>query len=158
MFKVATQAPAARWHEDFPEGHEMPPVTKGPMTMGHQVRWAAACDNYASEFHHDSAVARAQGLPGVLLSGPFMACFMLTEVGHWLGAQAKVVSFWDRNTGSTMPGDLAVIQAKVKRAWVEDGKGRVDIECQIVNQDGKVTTPGGVVAELPLRAAAEKGH
>lgn len=158
MYKVATQAPPARWHEDFPEGQEMPPVTKGPMTMGHQVRWAGACDNYASEFHHDSAVARAQGLPGVLLSGPFMACFMLTEVGHWLGAQAKVMSFWDRNTGSTMPGDLAVIQAKVKRAWVEDGKGRLDIECQIVNQDGKVTTPGGVVAELPLRAAAGKGQ
>jgi hypothetical protein len=39
----------------------------------------------------------------------------------------------------------------VKRAWVEGGKGFVEIDCRITNQDGKVTTPGGVVAELPLR-------
>ena len=42
----------------------------------------------------------------------------------------------------------------VTRAWRDGGKGFVEIDCQIVNQDGKVTTPGGVVAELPLRAGA----
>ena len=154
MFKVDTKPPAVRFFEDFNEGQEMPVVTKGPMTAGHQVRWAGACDNYASEFHHDAGAAREAGLPGLLLSGPFMACYMLTEVTHWLGAQARVVSFWDRNSGTTMPGDRANIHGKVKRAWVEDGKGRVEIDCQIVNQDGKVTTPGGLLAELPLRSAA----
>ena len=153
MFKVDTEEPPERFFEDFPQGQEMPVVTKGPMTAGHQVRWAGACDNYASEFHHDAATARAQGLPGLLLSGPFMACYMLTEVTHWLGRRARVASFWDRNSATTMPGDLAHIQARVKRAWVEGGKGMVEIDCQIVNQDGKLTTPGGVVAELPLKGA-----
>jgi acyl dehydratase len=152
MYKVETQEPPARCFEDFAEGQEMPVVTKGPMTAGHQVRWAGACDNYASDFHHDSAAAKAAGLPGLLLSGPFMACLMLTEVTRWLGRDAKVVSFWDRNSGTTMPGDLAHIQAKVKRAWVEGGRGLVDIDCSIVNQEGKATTPGGLLAELPLRA------
>jgi len=151
MYKVDTKPPAARFFEDFREGQQMPPVTKGPMTAGHQVRWAGACDNYASEFHHDAAVAREQGLPGLLLSGPFMASYMLTEVTHWLGSQARVVSFWDRNSGTTMPGDLAHIQARVKRAWVEEGKGFVEVECQIVNQAEKITTPGAVVAELPFK-------
>ena len=154
MYKVDTKAPPERFFEDFTEGQEMPVVTKGPMTAGHQVRWAGACDNYASDFHHDAALARAQGLPGLLLSGPFMACYMLTEVTHWLGSRAKVVSFWDRNTATTMPGDMAHIRGSVKRAWVEDGKGKVEIACDIVNQDGKSTTPGGVVAELPLRTEA----
>lgn len=151
MYKVDTREPAERFHDDFPPGQAMPPVTKGPMQAGHQVRWAGACDNYASEFHHDASVAKAQGLPGLLLSGPFMACYMLTEVTHWLGSRARVVSFWDRNSVPTMPGDLANIHATVKRAWVEDGLGMVEIDCQIVNQAGKVTTPGGIVAELPLR-------
>lgn len=153
MYKVDTQEPPRRFFEDFPEGHEMPPVTKGPMTAGHQVRWAGACDNYASEFHHDPAVAKAQGLPGLLLSGPFMACYMLTEVTQWLGREARVVSFWDRNTATTQPGDVAHIRARVKRAWTEGGQGHLEIDCEIVNQDGKVTTPGGVVAELPLKGA-----
>ena len=154
MFKVDTKEPAARFFDEFPEGAQMPVVTKGPMTAGHQVRWAAACDNYASEFHHDAKAAKELGLPGLLLSGPFMACFMLTEVTNWLGSQARVASFWDRNTATTMPGDLAHIHASVKRAWVDGGKGMLDIECSIVNQDGKVTTPGGLVAELPLREGA----
>jgi len=153
MFKIDTKEPPARFFEDFQEGQEMPVVTKGPMQAGHQVRWAGACDNYASEFHHDAAAAREQGLPGLLLSGPFMACYMLTEVTHWLGSRARTVSFWDRNSGPTMPGDLARIQATVKRLWVEGGKGFVEVDCRIVNQQEKVTTPGGVIAELPLKEA-----
>ena len=151
MYKVDAKEPPVRCFEDFAEGTRMPVVTKGPMSAGHQVRWAGACDNYASEFHHDAAVAREQGLPGLLLSGPFMASYMLTEVTHWLGAQARVVSFWDRNSGTTMPGDTAHIHASIKRAWTEGGKGFVEVDCHIANQAEKITTPGGVVAELPLR-------
>jgi acyl dehydratase len=153
MFKVETSEPPARCFEDFPEGAEMPIATKGPMTAGHQVRWAGACDNYASEFHHSASAAKEVGLPGLLLSGPFMACFMLTEITHWLGRDARVLSFRDRNSGSTQPGDLAHIKARVKSARVEGGRGLLDIDCEIVNQDGKVTTPGGLSAELPLRTA-----
>jgi acyl dehydratase len=154
MFKVDTKEPPERYYEDFPQGLQMPLVRKGPMQVGHQVRWAGACDNYASEFHHDDAVAKAQGLPGVLLSGPFMACYMLTEVSHWLGRHARVVSFWDRNSGPTRPGDIALFRASVKRSWEEGARHFVEIDCHIANQDDKVTTPGGVVAELPLRPAS----
>ena len=151
MYKVDTKEPPEKFFEDFSEGDEMPVVTKGPMQVGHQVRWAGACDNYASEFHHDAAVAKEVGLPGVLLSGPFMASYMLTEVTHWLGRSAQVKSFWDRNAGTTQPRDMAHIHASIKRAWVDEGKGLVEVDCRITNQDGKVTTPGTLVAQLPMR-------
>ena len=151
MFKVETREPPARCFEDFPKGAAMPDVVKGPMTAGHQVRWAGACDNYASDFHHDATLARAQGLPGLLLSGPFMAAFMQTEVRHWLGRDAKLLAFSNRNTAPTMPGDTARIRATVQRAWVDGGRGLVEVACEIVNQDGKLTTPGTLRAELPLR-------
>jgi acyl dehydratase len=154
MYKVDTQEPGEKFFEDFSEGDEMPVVTKGPMQVGHQVRWAGACDNYASEFHHDAAVAKEAGLPGVLLSGPFMASYMLTEVTHWLGRHVRVKSFWDRNAGSTQPRDMAHIHASIKRTWKEEGEGFVEVDCRIVNQDGKVTTPGIVVAQLPMREGA----
>jgi acyl dehydratase len=154
MFKVDTKEPPARFFEDFSEGQEMPMVSKGPMTAGHQVRWAGACDNYASDFHHDASAAKEMGLPGLLLSGPFMASYMLTEVGNWLGRNARLVSFWDRNSATTMPGDMAHIHAKVKRTWVEGGKAFVEVDCHIANQDGKITTPGGAVAQLALRGGA----
>ena len=52
MSHVTTVEPSDLFFEDFTEGQEFPTVTKGPMMVGHQVRWAGACDNYDSEFHH----------------------------------------------------------------------------------------------------------
>jgi hypothetical protein len=87
-----------------------------------------------------------------------MASYMLTEVGHWLGRQARVVSFWDRNSGPTAPQDTAHIHARIQRAWQENGKGFVEVDCHIANQHDRITTPGGLVAELPLRAGRELRH
>jgi acyl dehydratase len=138
--------------EDFTEGHEFPTVTKGPMMVGHQVRWAGACDNYDSEFHHDEYVAKAQGLPGILLSGPLMASYLMTELERWLGRNARLTRFADRNTGSTMPRDLAHLHGRVKKKYEQDGQGVLEIECWIENQRGEVTTPARAAAVVARRA------
>ena len=97
MLKVETREPELRFFEDFREGQELPTVTRGPMMVGHQVRWAGACDNYESEFHHDEYVAKAQGLPGIILSGPLLASWLLTTVVQWTGRGARLVRFADQN-------------------------------------------------------------
>jgi len=151
MLKVKTIEPEERWFEDFREGQEFPVVTKGPMMVGHQVRWAGACDNYESEFHHDEYVAKAQGLPGIILSGPLMASYLLTAVTQWLGRHARLVRFFDQNRGPTMPRDMAHLHGKVRRTYEQDGRCLVELECWITNQRGEVTTPGSALAELPRR-------
>jgi hypothetical protein len=151
MLKITTVEPADLYFEDFSEGQKFPVVTKGPMMVGHQVRWAGACDNYESEFHHDEYVAKAAGLPGILLSGPLMASYLLTTVTQWLGRHARLVSFSDQNRGSTMPRDLAYLHGGVKRKYEEDGEALIELECWIENQRGEITTPGGAVAALPRR-------
>jgi hypothetical protein len=152
MLKIKTVEPADLYFEDFTEGQKFPVVTKGPMMVGHQVRWAGACDNYESEFHHDEYVAKAAGLPGILLSGPLMASYLLTTVTQWLGRNARLVSFSDQNRGSTMPRDLAYLHGGVKRKYEENGEALMELECWIENQRGEITTPGGAVAALPRRA------
>lgn len=153
MQKVKLETPRPLYFEDFEEGAELEAVEKGPMMVGHQVRWAGACDNYHHEFHHDEYVAKAQGLPGILLSGPLMASLLLTQVSHWLGSYARIRSFFDRNSAHTMPRDTATIRGVVKRKYEENGKGMIEIECWIENQNGVKTTPGGATAQLPRRAA-----
>ena len=154
MLKTDTVEPPDLFLEDFAEGQEFPPVERGPMMVGHQVRWAGACDNYDSEFHHDEYVAKAQGLPGIILSGPFMASYLLTVVTQWVGRNARIVQFSDRNTGFTMPRDLARLRGRVKKKTEQEGTGRLDIDCWIENQRGEVTTPGSAVAIVPCRAQA----
>jgi hypothetical protein len=151
VHKVELKAPEALFFEDFEEGMPLATVSKGPMMVGHQVRWAGASDNYHHEFHHDEYVAKALGYPGILLSGPLMACLLLTEVGRWLGSQARITRFHDRNSANTLPRDAADLHGFVKRKYEENGKGMVEIECWIENQHGVKTTPGGATAELPLR-------
>ena len=154
MLKIRTVEPEELYFEEFAEGHEFPVVTKGPMMVGHQVRWAGACDNYESEFHHDEYVAKAQGLPGIILSGPLMASYLLTTVTGWLGRRARLIRFFDQNRGSTMPRDMAYLHGRVKRVFEENGQGFVEIDCWIANQRGEVTTPGSALAALPKKGAS----
>jgi acyl dehydratase len=151
MLKVETREPEERFFEDFSEGQELPTVTKGPMMVGDQVRWAGACDNYESEFHHDEYVAKAQGLPGIILSGPLMASLLMTAVMQWMGRGARLVRFFDQNRGSTMPRDLAHLQGRIRRTYEDAGKAFVELECWITNQRGEITTPGSALVELPRR-------
>jgi len=151
MPTVELVEPPSLYFEDFAEGQEFSTVTKGPMMVGHQVRWAGACDNYDSEFHHDEHVARAQGLPGIILSGPLMASYLLTEVAHWVGRNARLLRFADRNVGSTMPRDMAYLRGRVTKKYVQDGEGLLEIDCWIENQAGENTTPGRAVAAVRRR-------
>jgi acyl dehydratase len=152
MFKVDMVEPAVVHFEDLSEGHEFPTVTKGPMMVGHQVRWAGACDNYESEFHHDEYVAKAAGLPGILLSGPLMASLLLTTVTQWLGRDARLIRFFDQNRGPTMPRDVAFMNGRVKRKYEEGGKAFIEVELSVTNQRFEVTTPGSALAEMPRRS------
>jgi hydroxyacyl-ACP dehydratase HTD2-like protein with hotdog domain len=153
MLKIETEEPAVRFFEDFHEGQELPIVTRGPMMVGHQVRWAGACDNYESEFHHDEYVAKAQGLPGILLSGPLMASWLLTTVQEWMGGDAKILRFSDQNRGSTMPRDMAFFHGTIRRTYIEDGRALIELDCWISNQKGEVTTPGSALVQIPRRSA-----
>ena len=152
MPTVKTAEPPDLFFEDFAEGQEFPTVIKGPMLVGHQVRWAGACDNYDSEFHHDEYVAKAQGLPGIILSGPLMASYLVSALAKWTGRNARLLRFTDRNVGSTMPRDMAYLHGRVKKAYEQNGEGVLEIECWIENQRGENTTPARAVAAVPRRA------
>jgi hydroxyacyl-ACP dehydratase HTD2-like protein with hotdog domain len=121
------------------------------MMVGHQVRWAGATDNYHAEFHHDEHVARAQGLPGIVLSGPLFGSLLLTKAIQWLGGRAQLKRFQNRNSRPTMPRDTVVIHGRVSRAYREGDENLVELECWIVNQRGETTTTGLAVAALPSR-------
>ena len=121
--------------------------------VGHQVRWAGATDNYDFEFHHDEYVAKAQGLPGIILSGPFIAAYLLSTVNQWVGRNARVVRYSDRNTGSTMPRDMLYLHGRVTRKYQEGGQCLIDLDCHVENQRGENTTPATATARAASRRA-----
>jgi hypothetical protein len=50
-----------------------------------------------------------------------------------------------------MPRDMAYFHGKVRRAYEENGKALLELECWISNQKGEVTTPGSALVEMPKR-------
>jgi acyl dehydratase len=151
MRPVKTIEPPDLRFEDFEEGQEFPILKKGPMMVGHQVRWAGATDNYDSEFHHDEYVAKAQGLPGIILSGPFIAAYLLSAIHGWAGRNARALRFADRNTGSTMPRDRLSLQGRITRKYREGGLSLIDLDCRVENQRGENTTPASATVAVPPR-------
>jgi acyl dehydratase len=151
MRPVKVVEPADLYFEDFAENQELPAVTKGPMTIGHQVRWAAAADNYADEFHYDEAAAKAKGLPGIILSGPLVASYLVTAVNQWVGRNARLVYFVDRNAGPTMPHDTLHLKGMVKRKYQTDSLNMLEIDCHVENQRGEDTTPATARVRIASR-------
>lgn len=152
MRQVKTVEPPDLYFEDFHEGQEFDIVRKGPIMVGHQVRWAGAIDNYDSEFHHDEYVAKAQGLPGIILSGPLIAAWLLSAINHWIGRNAQVIRYTDRHTGSTMPRDMLSLKGKVTRTYRDGGQCLIDLECNVENQHGQYTTPATATVRVESRA------
>jgi len=151
MIKIDYTEPDKKYFEDFTEGEVLPMVTKGPMMVGNQVRWAGACDNYESEFHHDEYVAKAAGLPGILISGPLMASYLLTAVTQWMGRDCRLIRFFDQNRGSTLPRDMAYLHGKVTKVTRQGNEGIVELDCWVTNQRDETTTPGSAIVAVPLR-------
>jgi acyl dehydratase len=151
MKKVKTIEPLERCFEDFPQGFEFPIVDLGQMSVGHQVIWAGACDNYHAEFHHDESIAKAQGLPGIVMSGPFFGSRILTQVGIWLGKNARLVSFYNRNAAPVLPGNRLRITARISKTEMCDDLGVLELECAILNENEQVTTPARATASIPTR-------
>jgi acyl dehydratase len=152
MRDVNTVEPPNLYFEDLKDNQEFESVQKGPILVGHQVRWAGAIDNYDSEFHHDEHVAKAQGLPGLILSGPLIAAWLLSAIHHWVGRNARVLHYTDRNVGSTMPRDMLSLKGKVVRAYRRNGDCFLDLECNVQNQKGEFTTPATATVKIASRS------
>ncbi len=145
MLTLETVEPPDLFFEDFAEGQEFSTVTKRPMMVSHQVRWAGACDNYDSEFHHDEHVAKAQGLPGIILSGPLMASYLMTEAnagskGNGRGPRAAERAADDRSGGRAV--DIAVPQ-------IDPLRRRGDARARLSRHCGAVAAPVAVLLQQP---------
>ncbi len=156
MRPVLSVEPPELFFEDFDEGGEFPVETRGPLMVGHQVRWAGATDNYDSEFHHDEYVAKAQGLPGILLSGPFIAAWLLSSINRWMGREARVLRFADRNTGWIMPREVLRFEGRVASTARQEGGGLVDLDCRVENDRGVTVTTARASLLLPSREKSAK--
>jgi peroxisomal enoyl-CoA hydratase 2 len=138
--------------EDLSVGDEAPPLVVEDLSRTHFVRYAGASGDF-NPMHHDDTTATSVGNPSVFGHGMLTAGLMARVLKDWFGPDA-LRRYQVRFSKQVWPGETLTCTAKVTglRDSEEGGIGLVDVECQVVNQDGEVKLTGTATATVPKRA------
>jgi acyl dehydratase len=146
-----TSSVTAPAFEDLSVGAEAPPLVVENISRTHFVRYAGASGDF-NPMHHDDTVATSIGNPSVFGHGMLTAGLMARVLKDWFGP-AALRRFQVRFSKQVWPGETLTCTATVTglRDAEESGLGLVDVECQVVNQDGEAKLTGTATAAVPRR-------
>jgi acyl dehydratase len=137
--------------EDLSVGDEAPALVVEDLSRTNFVRYAGASGDF-NPMHHDDTVATSIGNPSVFGHGMLTAGLMARVLKDWFGP-AALRRFQVRFSKQVWPGETLSCTATVTglRDAEESGVGLVDVECQVVNQDGEAKLTGTATAAVPRR-------
>jgi acyl dehydratase len=138
-----------RYYEDIAPGDEITPLLKQPTTR-QLVMWAGASGDY-NPIHYDKDFALASRLPGVIVPGQLVACFLGQLVTDWIGEQGVMQSFSCTYRAMNLPGEELTCQGKVTKKYVSEGEYCLECDLWAVNPREEKTVTGKAVCTLPSR-------
>lgn len=126
--------------DDLQVNMELPAVTVGPITTMDLVKWAGASGDY-NPIHYDKDVALAQGLPAVVIPGPYRLALAAAMITRWAGPAGRIRRIECSYRGLDLPGDTMTCGAKiVSRSVDEKGDRWIELEVWVQNPREKSTT------------------
>jgi acyl dehydratase len=134
--------------EDVKEGDAAPELSH-ELTRTDLVQYAGASGDF-NPMHTDEAAAKGAGLPSVFGHGMFTMGLLGKALTDYVGV-GNLKRYSVRFTKQTWPGEKLVTKVKVAKKYDDDGEHRVDLECEVVNQDGEAKVSGVATAALPSR-------
>ncbi len=99
--------------------------------------------------HWENDFATMVGAPGAYDYGPERCSWLTHHLTNWMGDDGFLRRAHCKIRRHNPEGDLLVIDGRVTRKYVEDGRHLVDIEQEARNQDGELSVVGGGTVELP---------
>ena len=113
------------------------------------VMYAGASGDF-NPMHHDEVAAQAAGLPSVFGHGMFTMGLLGKAITDYVGV-GNLRLYKVRFTKQTWPGEQLTTHITVAKKYDEGEEHRVDLECEVVNQDGEAKVSGLAIAALPAR-------
>lgn len=139
--------------EDVAVGQEIPVLTKSVNTVNINMYVATVWLMDRIHFDYPFSVER-RGLPNIVAPGNMACDYYVQLLTDWAGDQGNLRKLSVQFRNFMVPGNTLECGGKITNARVEDGKGVVDLELWIKNEDGVTCVPGKGVVELPLKKAA----
>ncbi len=176
-----TGAETRHW-EDVSVDEELPPITRGPLTIGDMVAWNAALGpSYKagrlgyldllkaphnavtipqlgfpvknSQQHEDVNIAAGRGMPGPFDNGVMRFAWACPFVTNWMGDDGFLKKCAVQVRKPGIYGDIFRYAGKVTEKTREGGDAIVKVEFTGTNQSGEVASTGAAEVILPLRNA-----
>ncbi|MSO79917.1 MAG: dehydratase [Acidimicrobiia bacterium] len=134
--------------EDVSEG-DTAPAFSHELTRTDLVQYAGASGDF-NPMHSDEVAAQAAGLPSVFGHGMFTMGILGKALTDYVGV-GNLKRYTVRFTKQTWPGEQLTTKVTVAKKYEDEGEHRVDLECEVVNQDGEAKVSGSATAALPTR-------
>jgi acyl dehydratase len=138
------------YFEDVQVGHEIPPISKGPIQQIQLTRYAGASGDF-NPIHQDDEFAKAAGMGGVFGHGMLTMGFVAQAVTDWAGA-GTVRKIGVRFVGLVRLKDTITCRGRVLDKASKDGVHTADVELWAENQKGEKVVTGRATVGLPSRA------
>jgi acyl dehydratase len=134
------------FYEDVDKGDEAPERSH-ELTRTDLVTYAGASGDF-NPMHHDEVKAQESGLPSVFGHGMFTAGMLASALTDYVGV-GNLKSYRVRFTKQTWPGEVLTTKVRIASKYEEHGERLVDLECEVVNQEGEAKISGTAIAALP---------
>jgi len=139
------------YYEDIVVGSEVTPLVKQPTTR-QLVMWAGASGDYY-QIHYDKDFAQSQGLPGVIVHGQLVFCFLSQLLTDWMGELGTLRKLTCNYRGMNFPGEALICKGKVNKKYVENGDHYVECNIWAENSKGEKTVSGRAIIIMPSRGS-----
>ena len=137
------------YYEDIAVGSDITPLVKQPTTR-QLVMWAGVSGDYY-QIHYDKDFAQSQGLPGVIVHGQLVCCFLSQLLTDWMGELGSLRKLTCSYKGMNFPGEALVCKGKVNKKYIEDGERCIECSLWAENVKSEKTVSGRAVVTLPSR-------
>jgi acyl dehydratase len=164
--------------EDVEVGQEIPPIVRGPLTIGDMVCWNAAIGpsykagrwghldlqksphtaarnpvtGFAvkySQQHEDFNLAAQRGMPGPFDNGVMRFAWVAPLLTNWMGDDGFLKRLQVQVRQPAIYGDIQTYRGTVTGKDAE--QGAVQVEITGTNQEGEISTRGNADVVLPRR-------
>ncbi len=138
------------YFDDLSEGQEIPsmrkPITNVNILMYLAVVWLT------DRIHFDYLFAtRRRGLPDIVAPGNMAVDFYGQFLTAWAGYKGHLRKLGTQYRNFMLPDTTMECGGKITGKRMEEGKGFVELELWLKNEEGVNCVPGTAVVELPTK-------
>ena len=137
------------YYQDVEVGAGLPPLSKLPTTK-QLVMWAAGSGDF-NPIHYDKDLALARGLPGVVVPGQLVGCFLGQLVTDWMGDLGSLAKLSLSYKGMMLPDEALRCRGTVTKKYTEGETHLAVVNIWAENPRGEKTVTGSAVVKLPSR-------